>query len=150
MNCEIVQPNEYEILLYSKNTRHEEKIPYTNRCCEFKPCGWAKINGKFYPLGYKVVTKEMKSLGLRKNPNIMTFPVNEWVTLTNEEIMEGKNDWGGIWTALHKNSIQTLKNYMKNSYGIETRAFLTAMYEPLYANSYRIKSQGVILLKEII
>jgi hypothetical protein len=50
-----------------------------------------------YPLGYKVVTAEMKSLGLRRNPNILTYPLDEWYILPPDQIEEGKGDWGGIW-----------------------------------------------------
>ena len=108
------------------------------------------IEGIPCPLGYKIVKEDLTSLGLRKNPNIMTFPIGEWVTLPDDEVTSGKEDWGGIWTALKKGSINTLKNYMMEMYGTETRAFLTAMDRPVYANSYRIKSQGVMLLEEIL
>lgn len=135
--------------MYAKDVKRKEKVPFINDECMFDPCGWAKIDEGFYPLGYKVVTEELKSLGLRKNPNIFTFPIGEWVVQPDEITKVGKEDWGGIWTALRKGSIRTLKNYMAEMYGIKTRAFLTAMHRPVYANSYRIKSQGVMLLEEI-
>jgi len=133
--------------LYSKNFK--DKVTFVSEECEFTPCGWAKIEGEFFPLGYKVVTADLRSLGLRKNPNIMTFPIGEWAMQPEEFIIPGKEDFGGIWTALHKGSIATLQNYMQEKYDIKTRAFLTAMKRPVYANSYRIKSAGVMLLTEI-
>lgn len=147
MNSEHLQPVAIETILYPKNFK--DKIAYVGKTCEFTPCGWAKIEGEFFPLGYKVVTEQLKSLGLRNNPNIMTFPVGEWVMQPEGEIIPGKEDFGGIWTALHKGSIATLKNYMMEKYNTKTRAFLTAMNKPVYANSYRIKSAGVMLLSEI-
>jgi len=147
MRGELIGHNYVETLLYPRNFK--EKVPFVSRECEFQPCGWAKINERFYPLGYKIVTEEMKSLGLRNNPNIMTFPIDEWVVLPDEKVVPGKADFGGIWAALHKGSIPTLKNYMAEMYGVKTRAFLTAMQRPVFANSYRVKSQGVFLLEEI-
>lgn len=154
MKSELLLPHK-EIALYPRCC--DEKIIFENDKCKFTPCGWIKIENdvfpkkycEFFPLGYKVVTEDMKSLGLRKNPNIMTFPINEWVVLPDEEIKAGEDDWGGIWTALRKGSIKTLQNYCLEKYQMKTRAFLTAMYQPVFANSYRIKSQGVMLLEEI-
>lgn len=147
MKYEMESHQSVETFLYQKNFK--ERIPFVSNECEFSPCGWVKIGEEFFPLGYKVVTEDLKSLGLRKNPTIMTFPIREWIMLDDEEVVVGKEDWGGIWTALQKGAISTLKNYMLNKYNIETRAFLTAMYRPVYTNSYRIKSQGVMLLEEI-
>lgn len=137
-----------EIKEYPRNCT--EVAPYVSKECIFYPRGWATIGGVQYPLGYKIVTEDQKSLGLRKNPNIMTFPTGVWVILPDEQITVDNDDWGGIWTALNKGSIKILKYYMWNKYGTPTRAFLTAMYRPVYANSYRIKSQGVMLLEEIL
>jgi hypothetical protein len=137
-----------ETYLYPRNCA--EKIPFVSRECTFTPCGWATIDDIPYPLGYKIVTEDQKSLGLRKNPNIMTFPTGVWVILPNKNITVDKDDWGGIWTALRRGSIKTLKYYMLEEKGVITRAFLTAMYRPVFANSYRIKSQGVMLLSEIL
>jgi hypothetical protein len=148
MKNELIGINPIETFVYPKNFK--ERIRFVSNECEFSPCGWAKIEDKFFPLGYKVVTSEMKSLGLRKNPNIMTFPVGEWVKLPDNQITVDNDDWGGIWTALGKGSIKTLKNYMMEMYETETRAFLTAIDRPVFANSYRIKSQGVMLLEEIL
>ena len=148
MKSELIQTAPVETFLYPKNFK--EKVPFVSSECEFSPCGWAQIEGDFFPLGFKVVTTDLKSLGLRKNPSIMTFPIGEWVALPDDEVVVGKEDCGGIWTALKKGSIKTLRNYMMETYGTETRAFLTAMDRPVYANSYRLKSQGVMLLQEIL
>jgi len=148
MKSELIQTAPVETFVYPRNFK--DKLAFTSEECEFTPCGWASIEGEFFPLGYKVVTLDLKSLGLRKNPNIMTFPVGEWVVLPDLEVSLGNGDWGGIWTALHKGSIATLQNYMLEKYDVKTRAFLTAMKRPVYANSYRIKSAGVMLLSEIL
>jgi len=148
MKSEFIQTAPVETFVYPRNFK--DKQIFSSEECEFTPCGWAKIEGEFFPLGYKVVTIELKSLGLRNNPNIMTFPIGEWVKQPSDNVIAGKADFGGIWTALSRGSIATLKNYMLEKYDIKTRAFLTAMEKPLYANSYRIKSAGVMLLEEIL
>lgn len=136
-----------ETFVYPRNFK--DKVHFVSEDCEFTPCGWAKIEGEFFPLGYKVVTEELKSLGLRKNPNIMTFPIGEWVVLPDDQVVANKDDWGGIWTALRKGSIKTIRNYVMKKNGTETRAFLTAMKRPVFLTSYRIKSAGVMMLEEI-
>ncbi|HSV95066.1 MAG TPA: hypothetical protein VLH94_03795 [Spirochaetia bacterium] len=151
MKSEQLQPVPVETFLYPRNFK--EKIPFVNSECEFQPSGWAKIEDKFYPLGYKIVTTELKSLGLRNNPNIMTFPIGEWVRLPDDQVTVGNthwSGWGGIWMALRRGSIPTYRNYMMEKYQIKTRAFLTAMDRPLFANNDRVKSQGVMLLEEIL
>ena len=122
---------------------------FDNGLCRFTPSGWVRIGDLWHPLGYKVVTEDQRSLGLRRNPNIMTFPTGEWVNLPEEQLEPGMNDWGGIWTALRKSSIGTLRKHCRSTWGMKTRGFLTAINNPIFSNSYRIKSQGVMLLKEI-
>jgi len=134
--------------IYMPNNPRERvgiKIPG----CEFVPIGWAFLDNVWYPLGYKVVTQSLQSLGLRKNPNIMTFPVGEWVILADNQTKRDDGDWGGVWTTLRKGSVNTLKRHCISTHGMETRAFLTAIFNPVFANSYRVKSQGVMLLKEL-
>jgi hypothetical protein len=148
MKSELLNPVPVETFVYPKYFK--DKVPFVSDECEFTPCGWAKIEDIFYPLGYKIVTKDLKSLGLRHNPNIMTFPIGEWVILPDDQVEVNTKDWGGIWTAKSRGSIKTLRNYMMDEKGVETRAFLTAMYRPVSLTSYRIKSQGVMLLEEIL
>lgn len=100
-------------------------------------------------VGYKVVTGDLKSLGLRKNPNILEFKINEWFYLPRKDIEEGEKDWGGIWVARTLSNAKKLKDYMKNKYNKETRIFKTALDKILYLNSYRIKTNGIKLVEEI-
>ena len=101
-------------------------------------------------IAYKVVTQNLQSLGLRKNPNIMTFKLDEWIYLPKKDIVSGKGDWGGIWVAKQKSGATKLKKYMKNKYNIDTRIFVTQIDNILFSNSYRIKTNGVRLLEEIM
>ena len=104
--------------------------------------GFIRINMVYY----KVVTKDMKSLGLRKNPTIMTFIKEKWVIDMNPK--EGKSDDGGIWVANGKGQAHSLQKYMLTK-GIETRIFRTEIGKVLYSNSYRTKSNKVRLLYEV-
>jgi len=79
----------------------------------------------------------------------MTFEIGQWSTLPEDRISVGKSDWGGIWCALKLSGAKTLSKYMLTQYDLPTRIFTAAIDNPLYANSYRVKSQSVMLLEEI-
>jgi hypothetical protein len=99
---------------------------------------------------YRVVTNDMKSLGPRRNPNILTYPVGEWFYLSNSEVVPGNGDYGGIWVCKKFSGVKTLVKYMKEKYDISTRIFKAEFDKNLYSNSYRIKTNGVKLLEEIV
>lgn len=96
---------------------------------------------------YKVVTKDLKSLGLRKNPNILTFPKRKWVK--EENPVFGNSDSGGIWVANGYGQANTLKKYMKEKYDLNCRIFLVEIGKVLYENSYRTKTDKVMLCHEV-
>lgn len=108
------------------------------------------LNNKQYYLGYKVVTKDLKSLGLRKNPNIMQFEIGDWIYLSKKEIKKNADDYGGIWAARTLSGAKNLEKYMMRHYSRPTRIFIAALDKILYSNSYRIKTNGIILLEEIL
>jgi len=127
----------------------ENILNFENQYCCFRPHDWTTIEGISRPVIFKVVTESYQSLGLRRNPNILTFPPGRWVILDDDLIVPGKGDWGGIWSALTQSKAKGLSNYMKDKKNINTNIFLTALDKPLYANSYRVKSVGIMLLQEI-
>lgn len=122
---------------------------FFNRHVEYCPPGWTDINGKWYPMGYKVVDSKNRSLGLRNNLNIITYTPNVWEELPKNQILEGNGDWGGIWSALTKSGAKTLQKHCLNTWGMKTKLYLAALSNPLYVNSYRVKSQGIMLLEEL-
>ena len=104
------------------------------------------------PLVYKVVKvngENLVSLGLRRNPTPMTFPIGEWVGLPDDQIRPGISDDGGIWSCLRKGGATGRSKYMMDMYKAKTRIFIAAIENPLFANNDRVKSQSVILLEEI-
>ena len=98
---------------------------------------------------YKVVTKDMESLGLRKNPNIMKFVMGKWVSLNDVQIKEGPGDWGGIWVAKNIGGANTLWKYMNEKYDRECLIIKCEVDRILYENSYRIKTNAVFLFERI-
>jgi len=134
--------------------RHLENWPplFENKHCKFKPFDWTEIDNVLLPLVYKVVKvrgNEFVSLGLRRNPNILIFPVRKWIKLMDDEIRPGISDDGGIWSCLRRGGATGRVKYMAERYQAETRIFIAAIENPLFANNDRIKSQGVMLLKEV-
>lgn len=113
---------------------------------------------KQYPRYYKVVTKDLKSLGLRNNPTIMTFPIGEWIYEPNpKEGPGGFGGVGGIWVANGLSGGKGLLKYMRkkakkeNNTELENcRLFEVEIGKVLYSNSYRTKTDKVRLVKEIL
>jgi len=137
-SCEIFLP---------ENNR--DRIAFANEYCDFKPVGFARFDFGWMPITYKVVTEKLESLGLRKNPNPLHFPVGEWVFEQNT-LQYGDKDFGGIWSAHRLGNANTIKKYCLEEKGMATRCFLTAVYSPVaFVGNYRIKSEGVMLMKEV-
>ena len=107
------------------------------------------LEDKIYFVGYRVLTKDLKSLGLRRNPNILQYPIGEWYFLPKNYIIEGKDDFGGIWVARTFGNARKLSEYMKEKHDTETRLFKTAIDRILFENSYRIKTNGIYLFEEL-
>lgn len=116
---------------------------------EAHPLGTVSIDGRSYPLVYKVVTHDHQSLGLRKNPNILTFPVQEWLALPPENITWGEEDWGGIWAARMKSKAYGLERYMMDMYQVPTFVYVAAIRDILFSNSYRVKTDAIYLLHRL-
>ena len=108
------------------------------------------LDEKIYPVGYKVVTESLKSLGLRKNPNIVKYPVSKWYYLSKDEVEQGSGDWGGIWVARTLSNAKNLSKYMKKHYSKRTRIFKATLDQILYHNSYRVKTNGINLYEEVL
>lgn len=102
-----------------------------------------------YFCAYKVVRSDMTSLGLRKNPNIMTFHLDGWIYLPGKNVVEGIGDYGGIWLARTEGRANAYKKYMANKHGVETRIFLSLIDKILFVNHDRVKTNGVRLIEEL-
>ena len=96
---------------------------------------------------YKVVTEDLKSLGLRKNPNIMIFPIDKWVYEPKNRIDYSNKDLGGIWVAQTLSGAKGLVRYMNKKYNSKVRIFECEIGNILYENSYRVKTDKVKLIE---
>ena len=98
---------------------------------------------------YKVVTNDLKSLGLRRNPNIMTFKLGKWVS-DKTPLFSDKRDNGGIWVANGIANAKKLRYYMNKEKGTICRIFAVEIGKILYRNNYRVKTDKVRLLEEMV
>ena len=96
---------------------------------------------------YKVVTANGKSLGLRKNPTILKYPLNEWIF--SPTVTYDNADSGGIWCCEKLHQARKLKKYYEERYG-SAKIFECNVGNILFQNSYRTKTDKVYLTKEII
>lgn len=97
---------------------------------------------------FKVTTSDRKSLGLRKNPTILTFPLREWVE--SPTVKKGNSDEGGIWLATTYSNAKRLKKYMFDRYGESCRIFRASVGQILFRNVYRVKTDRVRCEVEIL
>jgi len=98
---------------------------------------------------YKVVTEDLKSLGLRNNPTIFQYAVGLWTQEPSPTM--GQGGWGGtggIWVANGLSNAKNLKKYM-NKKGINVKIYEIEVGGVLFSNTYRSKVSSVKLIKEI-
>lgn len=96
---------------------------------------------------FKVITEDRKSLGLRKNPTILYFPIRKWIK--SPTVKEGPSDDGGIWVVISLSNAKRLKKYMMDHYRKKCRIFKVSIGRILFKNSYRIKTDRVKCETEI-
>jgi len=108
------------------------------------------LENRIYSVRYRVVTKDLKSLGLDRNPTILQYPIREWYFLPKDKIKEGKDDVGGIWVTRKLCDAKRMSKYMMNRYETETRIFKAVIDTILFENNYRIKTNGIYLFEELI
>jgi len=108
------------------------------------------LDNKIYNLGFKVVTEDLKSLGLDKNPTILKYSIGEWYFLPPNKLKKDKKGFGGIWVARTFPNAKKLEKYMQITYSKKTRIFRAALDEILYFNDYRIKTNGIKMFEEIL
>lgn len=137
----------YEII----KTSAKDGYYYSIGGFKYTPPGWVRVENKWFPLGYKVVTQENQSLGLRRNPTIYTYKVGEWNIMPTDQIIRGDVDEGGIFSGASLASARKTQKYCleRQIDPFETRIFFAAIYKPFLANGYKVKSQGIMLLEEL-
>jgi len=108
------------------------------------------VNGVLRPVGYRVVNADgLTSLGLRRNPNILTYPINGWYSLPKDWIEPGPQDWGGISIARTKGKAKWMQKYMKEKHNMGTRVFKTAFTDVIHHKEWRMKASKILMFKEM-
>ena len=130
-------------------TPPREGYYYSNGGFEYTPPGWVKLESNWYPLGYRVTTLENKSLGLDNNHNILTYKPNEWIGIEQRDLVADIRGRGGVWTAIKRSDAWKLQRLCLEKHGMKTRIYLAAVYNPVFATSYRVKSEKIMLLEEL-
>lgn len=102
-----------------------------------------------YKIGYRVVTSDLKSLGLRNNPNIVTYKINDWTFPVEEDVIEDISDNGGLWLARTPGSARAYQKYMIKKHEQETRVFKSLIDRVLFANNEKIKTNKVFMFEEM-
>jgi hypothetical protein len=108
-----------------------------------------EVDGRDYFCGYRVVTEDLRSLGLRRNPNILQYQIKEWYFLPEDWIVEGDGDFGGIWVCKNRSGASAIQKYMMEKYSRNTRLFSAAIDKVVFENTDRAKTNGIMLLEEI-
>ena len=90
---------------------------------------------------FKVTTYNRRSLGLRNNPTILTFPLGKWVK--SPTIKKCSCDDGGIWVASSLSNAKRLKKYMMIYHKMKCRIFRVTIGQILWRSSYRIKTDRI-------
>ena len=103
----------------------------------------ADLEGVIRPFGFKVVTGGLRSLGLRNNPTIYTYTPGEWLVMPDNQVVEGKQDFGGIWAFKRMGGAMAAQRYMLREHGVRTLVFLAYGRDILYENSDRFKTNAV-------
>lgn len=124
---------------------------YSDGNFEYFPPGWVGVENTVYPLGYKVVTLDNKSLGLRRNPTIYSYEIGEWKIMPEDQLITEDIDEGGIFSGASLSAARKTQQYCRERKvnPFETRIYYAAILKPFLANGYKVKSQGIMLLEEL-
>lgn len=108
-----------------------------------------EFDGILWKIGYRVVTIDLKSLGLRNNPNIVAYKINDWTYPVEKEVIEGISDEGGLWLARTPGIARKYQQYMQEKHNQNTRAFKSLIDKILFVNQDRIKTNKVFMFEEM-
>ncbi len=92
-------------------------------------------------LAYKVVTPGLYSLGLRSAEPVK-YKIKEWTYPESED--------HGLWVAKTLSDARGLQKYLKEKYNRRSRIFKCSIGKISYGSSYRIETDRVMLLVEVL
>ena len=97
-----------------------------------------EIDGIICPIGYKVVTTDLKSTGLRKTP-VVQFYVDVW----------NINEVFGVWAARVPSFATYVRSWIKQRYGIDTRTFIVELKRVRDVRKHGVHANGIRFLEEL-
>lgn len=118
---------------------------------------WEKINGKWQltsqgsQIYYKVVTEDLKSLGLLR-ANQLQYSIGKWA-YPLEPLSDHSRKGGGLWVSRQKSGAFGLVRYLMKKYQRASRVFVCIIGEILYQKSLdscRVKTDKLMLIREVI
>jgi hypothetical protein len=107
------------------------------------------LDNTILKFGFKVVTQELMSLGLRNNPTIYQYTPKEWLAMPQPQLVRGPEDYGGIWLCKRMGEARAIQRYMLSKHDARTRIFLAYAKDILFENNNRFKTDAVYLDEEI-
>lgn len=96
------------------------------------------INGKKYFIGYKVVTEDLKSTGLRGTP-VVQFVADNWNVFKEH----------GVWAARVPSFATYVRSWLKHRYGVATRTFIVGLENIKKITKNGIHAEKFIFLEEL-
>ncbi|NPE27194.1 hypothetical protein HNV12_04300 [Methanococcoides sp. SA1] len=102
-----------------------------------------------WKVGYRVTTIDGKSLGLRRNPNIVDYEMYKWSYPVEEKVVEGISDEGGLWAARTIGAARAYQKYMFSHHQSQTRVFKSLLGRILFVNGQRIKTDKIFPIEEL-
>ncbi len=112
------------------------------------------INGKWQITSqdpqtyYKVVTDDLKSVGLLR-ANQVQYSIGKWVCPL-EPPSNHPRKGGGLWTLRRKSDAFKMVGYLMKKYQRTSRVFVCIVGDFLYQNSYRAKTDKLMLILEVV
>lgn len=97
---------------------------------------------------FKVVTCDLKSVGLLGATPVQ-YKIGEW-TYPFEPLSSHPRKGGGLWAIKRRSDAFRLVKYLMEKYQKSSRVFECIIGDTLYESSYRIKTDKIMLIREII
>lgn len=126
---------------------------FSNEHCQFPAYATGIVDGTEYPIGFKAVTTDLHSLGLRGNvkdmtppeTRIMAYEIGKWTDET-AALVPADADWGGIWCGRTPGEAAKIERYFEETKRKDAIVLAVLMKEPIYAKPDRVKCAGVFPL----
>jgi hypothetical protein len=111
--------------------------------CPFKKYVLEAVGNTYF----KVVTQDLKSVGLFNAPQI-DYKIGEWV-YPLEPLSNHSRKGGGLWVIKRRGDAFRMKKYLEKNHGIIAKIFICFIGKIVLETSYRAKTDKVMLFEEL-